>query len=40
MREEERRKSGNLNSDLEGAATFDIRRKMKQGRNREETGGW
>lgn len=38
MREEERRKSRNLSSDLEGAAMLDMRRKMKQERNREETG--
>ena len=38
MREEERRKSRNLSSDLEGAPILDIRRKRKQERNREETG--
>lgn len=38
MREEERRKSRNLSSDLEGAAILDIRRKTKQERNRGETG--
>ena len=40
MREEEGRKSGNLSSDLGGAATLDTRWKMKQGRNREETERW